>query len=72
MNQELFVCPSFTDKDGELHGNFSHIKHLYNLELGKPIKMAYKLCDKVLNLASIEKTNASLADACVHESPYKH
>ena len=30
MNQELFLCPSFTDEDGELHGDFSHIKHLYN------------------------------------------
>ena len=38
------------------------------MELGKPIKMAYRLSDRVLNPASIERTNVSLADACFHQS----
>ena len=41
---------------------------MYELELGKPIKMAHKLSDKVLNPSTIEKTNVKLADSCFHES----
>ena len=51
-----------------LQASFGHIKQLYDLELGMPLKMAYKLCDKVLHPATIEQTNVSLADACFHES----
>ena len=38
------------------------------MELGKPIKMVYRFSDRVLNPASIERTNVSLADACFHQS----
>ena len=68
LNKELFICPSFTNEHEFLQGNFGHIRQLYELELGKPIKMAYRLSDRVLNPASIERTNVSLADACFHQS----
>ena len=45
-----------------------HIEELYNLELGKPVKYAYKLTDKVLHPMPIEKTKVALADALFHES----
>ena len=48
--------------------SFLHIEQLYNLELGKPVKMAYKLSDKVLHPTNIEKTNVLLADSLFHES----
>ena len=45
-----------------------HIRNVYNLELGKAPKIAHRLSDKVLNPATIEKTNVSLADSLFHES----
>ena len=41
MKREVFICPSFADENVHLQANFSHVKQLYALELGKPIKMAY-------------------------------
>ena len=67
VNKENFICPTL-HLNGELHPNFSHIKELYTMELGKVQKMAYKLADKVLNPQVIEKNNVKLADACYHES----
>ena len=67
LSRELFICPSFVGET-MLQASFGHIKQLYDLELGMPLKMAYKLCDKVLHPATIEQTNVSLADACFHES----
>ena len=59
LSRELFICPSFV---GEimLQASFGHIKQLYDLELGMPLKKAYKLCDKVLHPATIEQTNVHL------------
>ena len=62
------MCPSVDDQFKLITANFSHIRELYNLELGKPIKMAFKLTDKVLRPSSLEKTNVKLADSCFHES----
>ena len=59
---------SFAVENVHLQANFSHVKQLYALELGKPIKLAYRLSDKVLNPATIERTDVSLANACFHES----
>ena len=59
---------AFADGNVHLQANFSHVKQLYALELGKPIKMAHRLSDKVLNPATIERTDVSLANACFHES----
>ena len=65
-NKKKFVCPDF---DGlEVAPEMKHIEELYNLELGQPVKIAYKLTDKVLHPQPIEKTNVKLADALFHES----
>ena len=63
-----YLCPSVDDQLKSITANFSHIRELYNLELGKHIKMAFKLTDKVLRPSSLEKTNVKLADSCFHES----
>ena len=41
--------------------NFHHISELYDMELSKPIKMAYTLTHECLNPQPIEKTKVSLA-----------
>ena len=45
-----------------------HIEELYKLELGQPVKIAYKLTNKVLHPQPIEKTKVELADRLFHES----
>ena len=58
----IFDYPKFPVKDSSMQvnddetilANSGHIKQLYNLELGKPVKMAEKLNDKVLNPPSLE------------------
>ena len=70
-NKETFLCPTIdvtSDSNPSLHVNVAHIKEMYNLELGKNLKIAYKLSEKVLNSLILEKTNVMLADACFHES----
>ena len=66
-NYETFTCPAW-EGEGECTAKFSHVAELYALEATKPIKMAYKLSDKVLNPSSLEKTNVKLADSLFHES----
>ena len=69
MVYDTFSYPNFQLIDGEiLRANFAHIRQLYDLELGNPVKMAHKLNDKVLNPSSLEKTSVKLADAVFHES----
>ena len=63
MRRKQFLCPSFSEKNQDLHAKFDHIKVLYELDLGKPMKMGYKISDKVLSPSTIEKTNS-----CCHES----
>ncbi len=41
---------------------------MYNLELGKPVKIAYKLTEKVLHPSCVEKTNVQLAESFFHET----
>ena len=41
---------------------------MYNAELGESVKIAYRLSDNVLNPATIERSNVSLADSLFHES----
>ncbi len=65
-NRKEFVAPDFEGK--KMHANFSHIEALYEFELGKPVKMAYKLSEKVLHPSAIEKTNVMLADSLFHDS----
>jgi len=47
---------------------FEHLEELFNLELGQPIKIAFKLSDKVLHSTSIERTNVQLANSVFHDS----
>ena len=51
-----------------MKAHFDHVVALYSLELGKPVKIAYKLTEKVLNPSCIEKTNVQLADSFFHET----
>ena len=50
----VFECPNFGDMP--VSPNFNYIVELYNIELSKPIKMAYQLNDECLNPQPIEKT----------------
>ncbi len=74
VSRKVFVYPAIADsnpdgtKPPEKQAEFSHIEQLYNLEMGKPVKLAYKLNDKVLHPSNIEKTNVQLADSLFHES----
>ena len=51
-----------------MYAEWSHIEQLYNLELGKPLRIAHKLNDKVLRPKPIERSNVKLADSLFHES----
>ena len=52
----------------KFEANFEHVVRLYKSEIGKPIKYAYKLTDKVMTPNGIEKTSVKLADALFHRS----
>ncbi len=68
QTRKEFIYPGFLNSQEEKQAQFRHLEHLYNLELGKPVKIAYKLSDKVLHPTNIEKTNVLLADSIFHES----
>ena len=61
INKLYFECPNFEDK--VLKPNMQHIKNIYHAEHGKSVKIAYRLSDKVLNPATIERSNVSLVDS---------
>ena len=71
MNYSTFRYPIY---DAEYSGDdipeakFAHIKELYHIEVGKSIKLAHKLNDKVLNPCVLEKINVKLADSLFHSS----
>ena len=48
--------------------NFGDLRELYDLEVLKPERKAYKLSYRVLDPNSIEKCNVQLAVSCFHES----
>jgi hypothetical protein len=66
LNRKVFSCPAF--EDIEVSAKFDHIIQLYNHELGRPIKIAHKLTQKVLTPRPIERCNVMLAERCFHES----
>lgn len=76
MKAVTFSFPSFKFVDsiipeclgGTMEASFLHIKNLYDIEIGKPLKLAHKLNEKVLNPAVIERTSLKLADSVFHES----
>lgn len=67
QTRKNFHCPVF-QAPGLIQPSFIHIEELFQMEKGKPVKMAYKLTHKVINPSSIEKTNVGLADAVFHDS----
>ena len=68
INRKVFIFPKFDQKDLLLEARFADLKILYEMELGKPLRKAYKLSDKVLSPTNIERTNVMLADSVFHES----
>jgi len=78
-NRRDFVVPAFRGEQKEtvdgnepvvekfLKPSFLHLEELFDLELGKPLKLAYRLSDKVLHPTNIEKTNVGLADSIFHD-----
>ena len=48
--------------------SFSDVEAVYNIECHKPLRIAYKLSETVLNPKSIEKVNVKLALSLLHES----
>ena len=76
MKAVTFSFPSFKFVDsiipeclgGTMEASFLHIKNLYDIKIGKPLTLAHKLNEKVLNPAVIERTSLKLADSVFHES----
>lgn len=66
--KKVFVCPAFSEGESPFVANFNHLKKIYEMEMGMPIKFGFKLSDKCLNPAPIEKTNVMLANSVFHES----
>ena len=62
------MFPKFDQFNLLLVARFADLKLLYDIELGKPLRKAYKLSDKILSPTNIEKTNVMLVDGLFHES----
>ena len=67
-NRKTFVFPKFDYHDVLLEAKFVDFKLLYDIGLGKPLRKAYKLSNKVLAPINIENNNVMLADSIFHES----
>ena len=67
VNKNQFYCPDFSLLH-RLEPKFNDIVKLHDIELGKSVKFAYKLNDKCLRPAPIERCNVSLAASVFHES----
>ena len=66
VNKRRLLCPKY---DGLIVApDMNHIESLRKIELGRPLKYAHKLTDKVLHPMPIQKTNVQLADSLFHES----
>ena len=63
FQKHIFLeCPKFEELTTSL--NFCHViglYNMYNMELSKPVKIAYDLNNECLNPQTIEKTKVSLA-----------
>ena len=70
MAKGTFQCPLMDEEqmNKTIHPSFSHLRELYDIEKGRPEKLAYKLTEKVLHPQVMEKTNVKLADSAFHES----
>ena len=63
----MFVYPSFEDS-GQRTAKFNHLVEIYEFELLKPVKLAYKLTHQVLNPGPIERQSVQLTSAVFCES----
>ena len=68
VTRKLFVFPKFDQFNVLLEARFADLKLLYDIELGKPLRKAYKLSDKILAPTNIEKANVMLTDGLFYES----
>ena len=68
VNRRRFVCPSFEPGGENFTVEFGHIEQLYQLELGEPVKIAYKLTDKVLHPTKLERSSVQMAKSLFDES----
>ena len=69
QSRKILSCPSFPPYLPEpTTANFSDIENLYNHEMHKPLKMAFKLNESVIRPHAIEKTSVKLASAVFDES----
>lgn len=66
LNRRNFKCPAFGET--EVSASFKHVEDLYRREMGKPVKFAHKLSDKVIAPKPIERTKVELADRFFHDS----
>ena len=69
LTRRVFKLPatlSFMPKT--VTASFSDVEAVYNIECHKPLRIAYKLSETVLNPKSIEKVNVKLALSLLHES----
>jgi hypothetical protein len=60
LNRRAFLCPPFEGKT--ISASFKHVEDVFKKEMGKPVKYAHKLSDKVLAPQPIERTKVELAD----------
>ena len=67
LTRNELKIPAFGDFKA-INPMFEHIKEVYGMEMGKPVKYGYKLNDKNLASKPIERCNVQLADAIFHES----
>ena len=69
---KTFEFPQFSDEpdiaDNFITADFNHLQQLYDIEVSRPERKAFKLTYKILHPKSIEKTNTQLAVGCFHES----
>jgi hypothetical protein len=67
-NRREFNYPCFEALETTRTAKYDDVEKLYNMEIGKPVKLAHKLTHKVLNPSAIEKTNVGLSERFFHES----
>jgi hypothetical protein len=66
LNRRVFHCPPFEGLP--VSAKFKHVEELYKAEMGRAIKYAHRLTDKVLAPQPIERSSVQLADAFFDDS----
>ena len=69
LPKKVFKMPMLsTILSQNLTAKFSDVKNVYDLERHKPLRIAHKLTETVLNPKTIEKVNVKLAMSLLHKS----